>query len=93
VDLAALFVERAVSLTCDDGIVALLLPAKLWKCLAGGGVRRLIAERTTIHAIEDWSAAPSSFDAAVYPSLLVARRRAAVRDTDGSDTRGGAVSG
>ena len=93
VDLAALFVERAVSLTCDDGIVALLLPAKLWKCLAGGGVRRLIAERTTIHAIEDWSAAPSSFDAAVYPSLLVARRRAAVRDTDGSDARGGAVSG
>lgn len=80
VDLAALFVERAVSLTCGDGIVALLLPAKLWRCLAGGGVRRLIAERTTIHTIEDWSAARSVFDAAVYPSLLVARRRAAQCD-------------
>jgi hypothetical protein len=91
VDLAALFVERAVSLTCDDGIVALLLPAKLWRCLAGGGVRRLIAERTTVHTIEDWSAARSAFDAAVYPSLLVARRRAPQCDRGGMDA-GAAVS-
>jgi hypothetical protein len=74
VDLAALFVERAVSLTCEGGIVALLLPAKLWRCLAGGGVRRLLAGETSIHALEDWSAARSGFDAAVYPSLLVARK-------------------
>ena len=81
VDLAALFVERAVSLTCNGGIVALLLPAKLWRCLAGGGVRRLIAERTTIQRIEDWSAARSGFDAAVYPSLLITRRLASRDDT------------
>src|SRR5579863_295161 len=74
VDLAALFVERAVSLTCRGGVVALLLPTKLWRCLAGGGVRRLLAGETSIHALEDWSAARSAFDAAVYPSLLVARK-------------------
>jgi N-6 DNA Methylase len=74
VDLAALFVERAVSLTCDGGVVALLLPAKLWRCLAGGGVRRLLANETSIRTLEDWSAARSAFDAAVYPSLLVARK-------------------
>ena len=71
VDLAALFVERAVSLASDGGTIALLLPAKLWRCLAGGGVRRLLAGETSIRSIEDWSAARPAFDAAVYPSLLV----------------------
>jgi hypothetical protein len=64
-----------VSLTCEGGTVGLLLPAKLWRCLAGGGVRRLLMQETTIRSLEDWSAARSAFDAAVYPSLLVAGKR------------------
>ncbi len=72
-DLAALFVERALALLGDDGALALLLPAKLWRSLAGGGVRRLIAARSRVVRIEDWSEAPATFDAAVYPSLLIAR--------------------
>jgi hypothetical protein len=52
----------------------MLLPAKLWRSLAGGGVRRLIAERGMVVALEDWSEYPGTFDAAAYPSLLVARR-------------------
>ena len=76
VDLAALFAERSVGLLRDGGALALLLPAKLWRALAGGGLRRLLAERCELLALEDWSESPSAFDAAVYPSLLVARRRA-----------------
>ncbi len=75
VDLAALFVERSVGLAAPSGCVALLLPAKLWCSLAGGGVRRLLGAQTRIRAIEDWSEAPASFDAAVYPSVLIASRR------------------
>ncbi len=74
VDLAALFVERSVDLLRDGAPLALLLPAKLWRALAGGGVRRLLAERATVVALEDWSEFPAAFDAATYPSLLVARR-------------------
>jgi hypothetical protein len=74
VDLAALFVERSLDLLRDGAPLALLLPTKLWRSLAGGGVRRLIAERGTLIALEDWSEFRRSFDAAVYPSLLVARR-------------------
>ena len=74
IDLAALFVERSVDLLATDGVLALLLPVKLWQSLAGGGVRRLLADATSIRCIEDHSLAPSSFDAAVYPSLLVAER-------------------
>ncbi|HYZ88332.1 MAG TPA: N-6 DNA methylase, partial [Myxococcales bacterium] len=74
VDLAALFVERSLDLLREGAPLALLLPTKLWRSLAGGGVRRLIAERGTLVALEDWSEFRHSFDAAVYPSLLVARR-------------------
>ncbi|MEP6991647.1 MAG: DNA methyltransferase, partial [bacterium] len=72
VDLASLFVERSVHLSAPTGHVALLLPAKLWRSLSGGGVRRLIHEHARLCVVEDWSEAPASFDAAVYPSLVIA---------------------
>ncbi|MCY7380580.1 MAG: hypothetical protein LH467_14730 [Gemmatimonadaceae bacterium] len=83
VDLAALFVERSVALAAPGaatrvgGTVALLLPAKLWRSLSGGAVRRLLATDTSVRRVEDWTDAPSSFDAAVYPSVLVASRHPA----------------
>ena len=76
VDLAALFVERSIALTVCGGAIALLLPAKLWRSLSGGGVRRLIAARTHLRRLEDWTDAPCAFDAAVYPSVLIATRLA-----------------
>jgi len=75
-DLSALFTERAVQLTSAGGVIALLLPAKLWSALAGGGVRRLLLERTRLIAVDDWGDARSGFDAVVYPSSIVARRGA-----------------
>jgi hypothetical protein len=74
VDLAALFIERSLGLTAPGGVVALLVPAKLWRSLAGGGVREMIRGDHTLVALEDWSDAPSLFDAAVYPSLCIVRR-------------------
>jgi hypothetical protein len=74
VDLAALFVERSLRLLRPGGTLALLLPAKLWRSLAGGGVRRLLQRESTIDVVEDWSEARAAFDAAVYPSMVVARR-------------------
>jgi hypothetical protein len=73
-DLAALFTERAVALTAPTGAIALLLPAKLWGSLAGGGVRRLLATQAPPVILEDWSGSSAGFDAVVYPSALVARR-------------------
>jgi len=76
VDLAALFVERACGLTRPGGVIAYLLPTKLWRSLAGGGVRELLLDYTDIISIEDLAETRSEFDAAVYPSMLVARKRA-----------------
>ena len=74
VDLASLFVERSIGLASPSGSVALLLPAKLWRSLSGGGVRRLLAAQSHLCVVEDWSEAPSAFDAAVYPSIVIASR-------------------
>jgi methylase of polypeptide subunit release factors len=74
IDLASLFVERSLALTKPGGCVALLVPAKLWRSLAGGGVRRVLRDDATVRTIEDWSDARATFDAAVYPSLIVAQR-------------------
>jgi hypothetical protein len=72
VDLAALFVARSLALAAQSGVVARLVPAKLWRSLAGGGTRALLARGARLLRLEDWSEAPCAFDAAVYPSVLVA---------------------
>jgi hypothetical protein len=74
VDLAGLFVERSLAVAAPNGIVALLVPAKLWRSLAGGGLRSLVTGAHQLLSLEDWSDAPSLFDAAVYPSLAIVRR-------------------
>lgn len=75
VDLAALFAERALALLRPAGTLSLLLPAKLWRALAGGGLRTLLDRESHVLRLDDWSDAPAAFDAAVYPSLIVARRQ------------------
>jgi len=74
VDLSALFAERAVSLVRPGGAVALLVPAKLFRNLAGGGLRSLLSETTTLLRCEDHSEGRALFDAAVYPAVIVFRR-------------------
>lgn len=86
IDLAALFVERSCELLRPGGTLALLLPTKLWRSLAGGGVRQLLLDRTDVVALEDLANSHSQFDAAVYPSLLVARRR--MPDSDSRENPG-----
>lgn len=75
VDLSALFVERSLSLTRTGGTVGLIVPAKLWRSLAGGGVRSYVLREAEIIELHDLTESRQLFDAAVYPSLVVARRR------------------
>ena len=77
-DLAVAFVERGAELLKPSGVLALLLPAKLWRSLAGGGVRKYLAETMRVQVVRDWSDAGALFEAAVYPSLLVATRAPAL---------------
>ena len=76
VDLGALFLERSLALTRENGALALLLPTKMWRSLAGGGARRLLRTEARVIALDDWSESPAAFDAVVYPSLVIARKGA-----------------
>lgn len=76
-DLAVAFIERAMQLLAPQGTLALLVPAKLWRTLSGGGVRRLLLSESQLRVVHDWSDAPAQFDAATYPSLVVATKRVA----------------
>ena len=76
VDLGALFLERSLALARNDGSLALLLPAKMWRAVGGGGARRLLRTGARVIALDDWSESPAAFDAAVYPSLIIARKGA-----------------
>ncbi|HUQ97928.1 MAG TPA: N-6 DNA methylase, partial [Gemmatimonadaceae bacterium] len=82
IDLAALFTERSLALLRPDGVLGLLLPSKLWGSLAGGGVRRFLLERSHLLELEDVGTAGSEFDAAVYPSILIARARRSRNSAD-----------
>jgi Eco57I restriction-modification methylase len=75
VDMSALFVERSIGLLRPEGTMALLLPSKLWRSLAGGGVRQLVRERADLVHLADMSESSAQFDAAVYPSVLVSKRK------------------
>lgn len=82
-DASALFLERSRDLVKSGGTVGLLLPSKLWHSLAGGGIRQLVQQRMHMRVLEDFSDAPASFDAAVYPSILVATERSVGGNDDG----------
>jgi hypothetical protein len=74
-DLAALFTERAVTLSRGGGVAALLVPSKLLRTLAGGGLRAFLTRTADVLACEDHAAGHALFDAATYPAILALRRR------------------
>lgn len=55
--------------------MSLLVPAKLWRSLSGGGLRSHLLQRTEIVELHDMTESRQLFDAAVYPSVIVARRK------------------
>ena len=76
-DLSIAFVERALDLVAPDGAVSLLLPAKVLNAAYAAPMRRYVEAKTTIVALDDWSAdARRHFDADTFPLGLTLARRA-----------------
>jgi methylase of polypeptide subunit release factors len=74
-DLAVAFLERAVELAAPDGVVALLVPAKLATAGYGSAARHALAATTTLLHVADLSGRPeAAFEATVYPLAVVARK-------------------
>jgi hypothetical protein len=77
-DLAVAFLERAIELSAPAGALALVLPSKVATAGYGAGIRGLLADRATIHAVVPLDTAEDArFAATVYPMALIATRRQA----------------
>ena len=74
-DLAVAFLERAFELAASRGTVAMLVPAKLATAGYATTARSALARDHTLHRVADLSGDPrASFEATVYPMVLVATR-------------------
>ncbi|HUP89243.1 MAG TPA: hypothetical protein VM100_07835 [Longimicrobiales bacterium] len=74
-DLAWLFLERALDLLKEGGVLGIVLPAKLLRSQSAAGARRLLLERTEIVSIEDHSLDQRSiFEADAFAALVIARK-------------------
>ena len=87
-DLSVAFFERALSLAAPDGVVALLMPAKIVNAGYAGPLR--CAARERVIAIDDWSDSPrrrSLFEADTFPlGITCGASRAAVRISSGGES-------
>lgn len=73
-DLAVAFLERSVELAKRDGVIALLVPAKIARAGYGAAARHGLASTTTLITVADLTGKPeASFDATVYPLAVIAR--------------------
>jgi len=76
-DLSVAFFERALSLAAPDGVIALLMPAKIANAAYAAPLRRRAAQQRIV-AIDDWSDDPRRrrwFDADTFPMGIVLSRR------------------
>ncbi len=73
-DIAIPFTQRGLELTRPNGVLALLLPNKLWRTVSAGALRQHLLQRATPLLLRDHSADAGGFAAAVYPSAIVLRR-------------------
>jgi len=76
-DLAVAFLERGIELTAPDGILAMLVPAKIATAGYGAALRHGLASTTSLVLVADLTSLnDAAFDATVYPLAVVTRRSA-----------------
>jgi hypothetical protein len=74
-DLAVAFLERSAELLAPQGLLALLLPAKVATAGYARTVRGALADRFTLHMVADLTQDPAAlFQATTYPALVMAAR-------------------
>lgn len=74
-DMSALFVEKSLSLARPGGIVAMLVPSKLFQAPSYEAFRKHIATHAQCLFANDWTATDkNAFDAVTFPADIVLRK-------------------
>ncbi|HEX7831552.1 MAG TPA: N-6 DNA methylase [Thermoanaerobaculia bacterium] len=80
-DLSVAFFERAMQLASNEGVVSLLMPAKIVNAAYAAPLRRAL--RDHVLAIDDWSDDPRRrrwFDADTFPLGVLAQKQRAIAE-------------
>ena len=92
VDLSLLFVERAIHLLARGGVLAVLVPAKVFRALYGGAARRMLLRDLEFAVIEDHALDQRAiFRADAFAGVLIGRRPAAGTAASGTSPPGAAA--
>jgi hypothetical protein len=76
VDLAMVFLERALTLLSPNGTLAIVLPAKFLRSTSAGAARELLLRHMEVLSIEDHSLDQRSiFGADAFAAIVLARRK------------------
>jgi hypothetical protein len=74
-DVAVAFLERSLELAAPNGVLAMLVPAKIATASYGALARHALSSTTTLHAVVDLtSEVGRAFDATVYPMAIVSSK-------------------
>ncbi|HZL36822.1 MAG TPA: Eco57I restriction-modification methylase domain-containing protein [Tepidisphaeraceae bacterium] len=74
-DIYVVFIERALELLASDGLLGFICPHKFWQAAYGEGLRRLIAERRSLHSIVDFTHQQVFTQASTYTAVQVFSER------------------
>ena len=73
-DFSYLFVEQAINLLAEGGLLGLVVPNRLLRNSNGTTIRELLIEKTSLRSIVDFGST-RPFDASAYVGCIVAQRR------------------
>jgi hypothetical protein len=92
-DLSLAFFERALALANDEGVVSLLVPAKLLNSGYAAEMRRSAQTSLSIVALDDWSDdARRHFEADTFPLGVTVRRCHSERSEESPSNGGGSLA-
>jgi type I restriction-modification system DNA methylase subunit len=75
-DIYVVFMERALELLDEDGLLGLICPHKFWQATYGAGIRRIVAERRHLQSVVDFTDQQVFHGATTYTAIHVLSRKA-----------------
>jgi hypothetical protein len=70
-DVYVVFIERALELLADDGLLGFICPHKFWQAAYGEGIRRLLAEGRHLRSVIDFTDQQVFHGATTYTAIHV----------------------
>ena len=74
-DIYVVFIERALELLADDGLLGFICPHKFWQATYGEGIRKIIAEGRHLRSVIDFTDQQVFRGATTYTAIHVLSKK------------------